>query len=345
MGVEFLFLVVFVADVAHHFFQNVLHGYHAECAAKFIDHDGDVNFVFLKFAQQVIDFLGFGHEIGRPYQRLPFEHVVFGQVWQQVFDVEYAAYVVRRILHYGNARVAVFFYCFQHLCERRVAVDGYHVEAHGHHGIDAGAAKVDNAFQNLFLVVEFFAGRQVDGFVQFVYRQVVVALARQVVQRFCGFDQQHGKRPTDFGQHHKCSRGAARGLHGVLLGVHFGHYFAKQQQQKGDDDRLHQKFEPRDKHKRAVYQVGGQHYDGYIYEVVGYQYGSKQIVRLLLQCKHTLVGFGVGCLHLALVLRRQREESHFAARYKRRNAEQHHDDDECDEAVNREWFYANDVEQ
>ncbi len=58
LGVEFLFLVVFVADVAHHFFQNVFHGYHAECAAKFIDHDGDVNFVFLK---SIFDFIITGY--------------------------------------------------------------------------------------------------------------------------------------------------------------------------------------------------------------------------------------------------------------------------------------------
>src|SRR5680860_1252458 len=59
-----VFIVEFVADVAHYFLNNVLKGNYARCSPVLVNHNRQMVFLLLELQQQVIEFFVLGHEIG-----------------------------------------------------------------------------------------------------------------------------------------------------------------------------------------------------------------------------------------------------------------------------------------
>ena len=57
--------VVFVFDFAKYFLYQVFKGDHSAGAAKLIDNDGDMDFILLEIAQEVVNLLCLRHEIRR----------------------------------------------------------------------------------------------------------------------------------------------------------------------------------------------------------------------------------------------------------------------------------------
>ena len=81
-----------------------------------------MDFVFLEFAQQVVDFLRFGHKIGWANEALPAESCRLREVGQQIFDVENAADVVGIVLIDGNAAIVILDNTLQHFGEIAVNI-------------------------------------------------------------------------------------------------------------------------------------------------------------------------------------------------------------------------------
>lgn len=233
---DFLF-VVLVVDVADDFLDDVLHGDDAGGGTVLVDDDGHVDFVVLEFGEEVVDFLGFGDEVGGAYEGLPAEVGGGVEVLEQVFDVEQADDVVEVVLVNGHAGVAVFGDDAADGVEGVFLVDG--------DDVDAGADDVDGVYvaeagdavdDVLFLVVVVFFGGAILAVGEGVGGEDVVFIAPVVAGTGRGkegderFEEEGGKtqragHETDDGE-------------GLLPGVGDGECFRGEREDDGDGEEL-----------------------------------------------------------------------------------------------------------
>ena len=61
--------LVLVADLTHQLLENIFDRHQPGRPAVFVEHDGDVYLLNSKFAQQILQRLGFRNENGRPHRR------------------------------------------------------------------------------------------------------------------------------------------------------------------------------------------------------------------------------------------------------------------------------------
>ena len=87
-------VIVFVVYFSDDFLDDVFHSNDARSAAKLIDNNRNMNPVCLEFAQQFVNHFGLGNKIGGADERLPTEVVVLCQMRKQIFNIEYAFYIV-----------------------------------------------------------------------------------------------------------------------------------------------------------------------------------------------------------------------------------------------------------
>ena len=88
--------------------------------------------VGLELMQQVIYLLCLGDEICRSYQTLPTEIIGFADMWQQVFDISDASYIVNVVFIYRYSAVVVVDDALQDFLEGGVDVYIYDVLSVGH---------------------------------------------------------------------------------------------------------------------------------------------------------------------------------------------------------------------
>ena len=123
------FLVVFVIDFSHNLLDDVFHRDDTRGSAEFIHHDSDVNLVGLEVAQEVVNHLRFGHEVGGADKALPLEIFTFLEMRKQVLDIQNTLDVVSRIFINGHTRITVFYHAIQHLLESGSDVQIHHIKA------------------------------------------------------------------------------------------------------------------------------------------------------------------------------------------------------------------------
>ena len=56
------FFVVFILNIPHDFFHDVLNGRNAGCPTVFVHHHREVHMLLLHFFQQAVEFFAFGYE-------------------------------------------------------------------------------------------------------------------------------------------------------------------------------------------------------------------------------------------------------------------------------------------
>ena len=90
--VNFIKLIIYLPN---NFFKNIFHSYKSRGTAIFIDNDGKMHFLFLEFLQQVLYQFLFMHKIRLPGKLLPFKIIAFVEMWQYIFCVDNARYLIQ----------------------------------------------------------------------------------------------------------------------------------------------------------------------------------------------------------------------------------------------------------
>ena len=136
-------------QTSNNLLDDVFHRDDTRGSAEFIHHDGNVNLVGLEIAQEVVNHLGFRHEISRANQVLPFEILVLLQVRQQVLDVKDTLDVIAGIFIHRNTGITVFHHTIQHFLERSTDVQVHHIETGSHDFLGRFSSKADDTFQDI----------------------------------------------------------------------------------------------------------------------------------------------------------------------------------------------------
>ena len=149
-----LLLVILVVDLADNLLQNVLQRDQSARAAILIDDDGHVDVVLLEVAQEVVDHLGLGHEVGRTDETLPAKALGLGEMGQQVLDIEDATDVVLVVLIDGDARIVVVNDTLEHVLVAAVDREIDDILARGHDLLGRLVAEADDALEHALLVLD-----------------------------------------------------------------------------------------------------------------------------------------------------------------------------------------------
>ena len=266
-----LLVIVFIADFAHDFLDDIFHGHQARRAAKLVHHDGDMDFVGLEVTQKLVYHLCLGHEIGRTNQGLPTEIVAFGQVRQQVLNIKDALDVVPRLTIHGDTRIDILHDALQHVLERRMQLQVHHIQPRSHDFLGCFLTKADDSFQDfVFFRTTGFVGHQS------AHRQRGHFLPNHIFVHQRGRAQQHGcqginRRTTNL--HPRSGHTAKRQC---LVGrQHLRRQFAHQQEQEGKDYRQHHELHPRhEKMKYLKEKEVAEDNGGHTRQIVRYQQGG-----------------------------------------------------------------------
>ena len=110
----------------------------------------------------------------------------------------------------------------------------------------------------------------------------------------------------------------------MLAAINLGHNLAKEQQQEGEQHRHTDKLQPprRTEVDGMVEEIGAEHDDGDVYQIVGNQDGGQRALRIFTQRLDADVALRLLLVQLAQVGRRQREESNLRSRGKTRYQQQ-----------------------
>ena len=113
-----------------------------------------MHLVLLELTKQIVDLLGLRNEIRGTDQRLPTEGIGFGEMRQQVLDIQDATDVVDRILIDGNAGVVVLNNALDDFMEFAFEIEVNDILTTGHHLLGRLIAKADNTFQHILLLFQ-----------------------------------------------------------------------------------------------------------------------------------------------------------------------------------------------
>ena len=150
----FLFVdIVFIANFAHDFFQDVFERHEARSSTIFINDDGELVTRLAQFRQEVVNLLVVGHEHRRHHDFHDVERLgpVFGVPFQEVAVRKDAHDVVHRVLVNGQARMAFAVQDLHQVGKRGIHVDSAHVHTRGHDFAHRGFHEVEDIEDHLLL--------------------------------------------------------------------------------------------------------------------------------------------------------------------------------------------------
>ena len=275
-----LFLVEFVGDFAHDFFQHIFQCDESTGPAVLVHHDGHVDLLGLEFAKEVVDFFALRDVHRAAQHRRPIE-VVLVKGGQQIFHVEDAHDLVCRSFVNRNATEARSHDGGPNVRPGVFLAKSADVHPRGHHLFGVLGSEVDNALQNALLVfgalgvVGQFQGLFKVFHTQFPGRRLELVVhpsshahewqpsgpqhSLEDAQGYCGeFGQPHPKRGR----------------------INLGNDFAEEHQQEGDAHHVDERVDPRRQGvawKQVLRNHCGDEHDGDVHEVVHHQNGPQQV--------------------------------------------------------------------
>ena len=250
---------------------------------------------FLKFPQEVIDFLCLGHEIRWPYQVLPSERSRFPDKGQKVLDIEHATDIVAISLVYRNTAVVVLYHTVDDRIEIILDIQVHNILSGSHDFLHRLVAETNDALKHALLILNFLLVGEFKSLFEVVDTKHVVLFLHYLLRKGpCAHE--HGLHgPEEFSEHHESAHGKAAILQRVLPAVDFGHDFSEEQQEKSQDDRDTDESQPRRVSEvyDTVEDIIAQHDNGDVDQVVGDEDGGQRTFAVLPQCLYLLVGFSV----------------------------------------------------
>ena len=141
------FDIVFVANLADDFLEQIFERHQPRRPAVFVDDDGALRLVRLKLLQQLGHELRFRHDHGRANQRRDRHLVVARAEHDQILDEYESRDVVEALLEHREARVLLLAKQAPELADRRRLLNSDEVGPRRHHFANQRVAEVDDALQ------------------------------------------------------------------------------------------------------------------------------------------------------------------------------------------------------
>jgi len=313
--VALLGIIVFVVYLTYDFLDDVLHCHYAAGASKFVYDYSNVYFVLLEIAQQVVYHLGLGDEVWCANKGLPAEIGWFLKMREQVLDVQDSLDIVLVTAIYGYAAVVVFYDALDNLGECSPDVEVHHVHTGRHDLARHLAAKAYDALQHLALLCDVFLVGELHCLLQVIDGKGFGVVLYDAVGEGLAHHQQRGQGPEHLAQEQQyLGHGAAEGQR-MLGAVNLGHYLAKKKQKEckeyGEYKELYP-FAAGTEAEPSHEEIVEQYDDGYVDEVVEYQYGGKEPVGVVAKAADAAVAGAVFLVKLRKVLRGEAEEGYLA---------------------------------
>lgn len=299
--VALLGIIVFVVYLTYDFLDDVLHCNYTAGSSKFVYDYSNVYFVLLEIAQQVVYHLGLGDEIWCADQGLPAEIGWFLEVREQVLDIEDSLDIVFVTAIYGYAAVVVLDYALYDLGEGCTDVEVHDVYAGCHDLACHLAAKAYDALEHLALLCNVFLVGELHCLLQVIDGKGFGVVLYNAVGEGLAHHQQRGQGPEHLAQEqHYLGHGAAEGQR-MLGAVNLGHDLAEQEQKECEEYGEYQELYPLTARTEAEpfhEEIVEQYDDGYVDEVVEYQYGGKEPVGVAAQAADAAVAGAVFLVEL-----------------------------------------------
>ena len=243
-------------------------------------------------------------------------------IGDQVFDIEHALDVVGTLLIDRNTRVSRLDNVLFHSRIALADLDRHDVDSRLHNLRNIGIHEVDNTRQHLAFLLCLVVRSQVNRVRQFVHREVIALGIEAVVNALARTHKHHCQRLDEGIEHRERRRSKTRETQRIGVGKHLGQNLAKEQQEERDADRLEDKS-PRYRleHEHHIDNASRDNRDADIDQIVDNQDCSQQSIALGQQSDN---GFGAGLtalLHLADLLRGEREKCGLRPRNKGRNTQ------------------------
>ena len=308
-------IIVFVVYLTYDFLDDVLHCNYAAGAAKFVYYNGYVYLVLLEVTQQVVYHLGLGDEIWCADKCLPAEIGWFLEVWEQVLDIENSLDIVFVTAIYGYAAVVVLDYALYDLGEGCTDVEVHDVYAGCHDLACHLASEAYDALQHLALLCDVFLVGELHCLLQVIDGKGFGVVLYDAVGEGLAHHQQRGQGPEHPAQEQEhLGHGAAEGQR-MLGAVNLGHYLAKKKQKEckeyGEYKELYP-FAAGTEAEPSHEEIVEQYDNGYVDEVVEYEYGGKEPVGVVAKAADAAVAGAVFLVKLRKVLRGEAEEGYLA---------------------------------
>ena len=287
--------------------------------------------VCLEVAQQVVNHLGFRHEVGGTDQGLPPEALGFAKVGQEVLDVEHALDVVLRVLIDRDAAVVVGYDARQHVAERRFYVEVHDVHAAGHDFLGHLTAKAYDALQHVAFLGYVLLVCQLHRLFQVVHSEhFFLVVGKSLCDDFAA-NEQAAEGPEGLAQHLQGGGGEAAEGEGVLPAVYLGDNLAEEQQQEGEQHRHHDELQPfcLSEFDGLVEAEIEDDDNGHVYQVVADEDSGKQAFAVAQEGCHSPVSRVFLLVNGESVARFQAEECNLACRDEARAKQQYQDDTQC----------------
>ena len=122
------FIVIFIMNLTHNFFNNIFHRHQSGRSSEFINNNGYMNLICLKITQQVIDHLRLRHKISRTNQRLPTKVIPFVHMRQKILDIQHSLDIIPRTGIDRNTRISILNDTLHHLLERCTDIQIDHIQ-------------------------------------------------------------------------------------------------------------------------------------------------------------------------------------------------------------------------
>ena len=130
-----------------------------------------MHLVLLEFTEQVINLFRFRNEVWRTDQTLPAECGRLTEMWQQVFDIEHTADIIRVVLIYRNPTVVILHNTLKYIAETTLDVQVNHILPTGHHLFHGLVTEADDTPQHALIVLDLLLVGQVQRLLQVVHTQ------------------------------------------------------------------------------------------------------------------------------------------------------------------------------
>ena len=271
-----------------------------------------MHFFHAEVLQQVVEHARLGHKVGGTHQRLPLEGIVaVTDVGQQVLGIQDALNVVRSLLIDRHARITRVDHLAHDLVERVFLVNVHHVNAGTHDIAHRLVTERENALEQFLLVrvihlTDFQSARQV------IDRQFFGLTRHYLVNQACTAHQQCRQRREQLDGSLERRRCHGSELDIEVGGIQFRDDFTEEQNQEGQDHRLHNKVERcaveiKNLIHRVVQHDGNHDVD----QVVSHQNGGQQFLGHGEQFLHALTPIII--LDVVHIVVTQREISNLTA--------------------------------